>query len=70
MGGNCYFIYSIDDFIRKLWVYLIKMKSEAFEVFKEFKLLVDKQSGNSIKTLKTVGGGEYTSTEFAKFCKS
>ncbi|RDY02975.1 hypothetical protein CR513_13501, partial [Mucuna pruriens] len=31
LGGNHYFISFIDDFSRKLWVYLIKGKEEAFE---------------------------------------
>ncbi|GAU33536.1 hypothetical protein TSUD_143290 [Trifolium subterraneum] len=44
-------------------------KSEAFEVFKRFKTLVEKQSDKSIKVLITDGGGEYTSKEFENYCK-
>ena len=32
-----YFITFIDDFLRKTWVYFLKEKSEAFEVFKSSK---------------------------------
>lgn len=44
-------------------------KSVVFGIFKELKQLVEKQSGNSIKMLRTEGGGEYTSLEFDKFYK-
>ncbi|CAL8122065.1 unnamed protein product [Prunus armeniaca] len=36
-GGNKYFISFIDDFSRKVWVYFLKEKSEAFQAFKDFK---------------------------------
>ncbi|RDX87961.1 hypothetical protein CR513_30501, partial [Mucuna pruriens] len=43
LGGNHYFISFVDDFSRK--------KGEAFEVFKRFKAMVEKQCGYSIKLL-------------------
>jgi len=69
LGGNKYFISFVDEFSRKLWLYLIKAKSEAFKMFQKFKILVEKQSGKSIKILRTDGGGEYTSKLFEKFCE-
>ena len=68
-GGSLYFVSFIDDFTKKMWVYLLQRKSEVFVTFKSFKLLVEKQSGCSIKMLRTDGGGEYTSLEFENFCK-
>ncbi|RDX82517.1 hypothetical protein CR513_36690, partial [Mucuna pruriens] len=41
LGGNYYFISFVGDFSRKLWVYLIKRKGKAFEVFKRFKAMVE-----------------------------
>jgi len=38
-------------------------------VFQKFKILVEKQSGKSIKILRTGGGGEDTSKVFQKFCE-
>jgi hypothetical protein len=52
-GGSRYFITFTDDFSRKTWVYLLKEKSNAFEIFKNFKALVEKESGNSIQCLRT-----------------
>ncbi|KAK2365584.1 putative mitochondrial protein [Trifolium repens] len=69
IGGNSYFLTFIDDYTRHVWLYLIEKKSEVFTKFKKFKILVEKQSGYSVKKLRTDGGGEYTSLEFAKFCE-
>lgn len=49
-----------------VWVYFLKYKSEAFEYFKKFKVLVEKQSGRYIKTLRADRGGEFCSEEFDK----
>lgn len=43
IGGNRYFVTFIDDFTRKVWLYLLKRKSEVFETFKKFKVLVERQ---------------------------
>jgi Integrase core domain len=63
-GGNNYFITFIDDYSRKTWVYFLKEKSAAFEVFKSFKNLVENESGYKIKTLRSNRDGEYTSKRF------
>ncbi|WJX39045.1 hypothetical protein P8452_26635 [Trifolium repens] len=68
-GGNKYFMTFVDEYSRMIWLYHIKAKSDALEVFKRFKTLVEKQSDKSLKILRTDGGGEYTSTEFENFCK-
>ena len=44
IGNNLYFITFIDDYSRKTWVYFLKHKLEAFKVFKQFKVMVEKQS--------------------------
>ena len=59
LGGNSYFVPFIDEFTRKMWIYLIKQKSEVFNIFKKFKLLSEKQSDKVIKVLRIDGGGEY-----------
>jgi hypothetical protein len=69
-GGKRYFITFTDDYCRKTWVYLMKEKSEAFEIFKIFKALVENDSGCMIQCLRTDRGGEYTSNEFNEFCKT
>ena len=70
LGGSKYFITFIDEFTRMIWLYTIKLKSEALEIFKRFKISVEKESDKSIRILRIDGGGEYTSKEFEGFCTS
>ncbi|KAK2412918.1 hypothetical protein QL285_048063 [Trifolium repens] len=67
-GGRRYFITFTDDFSRKTWVYIMKEKSEAFDIFKNFKALVENESRCKIQCLRTDRGGEYTSNDFNDFC--
>ena len=64
LGGNKYLLSFVDDFSRKLWVYMMKEKSIAFATFKNFKAHVEMESGYKIKVLRSNRGGEYTSNEF------
>ena len=68
-GKNKYFLLFIDDYSRKTWVYFLKEKSEVFENFKKFKALVEKESGLSIKAMRSDRGGEFTSNKFNKYCE-
>ena len=36
-----YYVYFIDDFSRKAWIYFMKNKDEVFIKFKEFKALIE-----------------------------
>ena len=49
----------IDDYSRYGYLYLIHEKSQALDVFKEFKAEVELQLGKSIKAVKSDRGGEY-----------
>jgi len=69
VGGNRYFVTFIDDYSRYTVVYFIKKKSEVFEKFKEFEALVTNHFGCKIKTLRSDGGGEYTSAVFEQYLK-
>jgi transposase InsO family protein len=64
---NRYFITFIDDYTRSTWVYFLKEKSKAFEVFKKFKVLVEKLTVLYIKALRSDRGGEYMSTAFMNY---
>ena len=56
----------IDDYSRKTWVYLLKQKSQAFDVFKSCKAMVEKESDKFIKVLILDRGGEYMSNDFVE----
>lgn len=47
----------------------MKHKDEAFETFKEFKALIENQTGKKIKVFRSDNGGEYVSNEFINFFK-
>lgn len=68
-GHKRYLICFIDDFSRKAWVNFLVNKSNAFAYFKLFKSSVEKETGLSIKCLRTDRGGEFTSKEFSDFCR-
>lgn len=67
MGVKFYFLTFIDEIIGYMRIYFMEKKSEVFNPFKGFKLLVEKQVEYSIEKLRTDGGGEYTFNEFAQF---
>lgn len=69
LGGARYFITFIDDYTRKVFVYLIKRRSEVFQKFQEFKVLVENQLDLTIKSLRTDNGTEYLSNDFQAFLK-
>ena len=59
-GGKRYFLIFIDYFSRKTWVYFLKEKYEVFGVFKKFKVMVENETGTTIKVVRSDRGGEYT----------
>ncbi|KAJ4716980.1 Retrovirus-related Pol polyprotein from transposon TNT 1-94 [Melia azedarach] len=56
LGGHRYFVSMIDDFSRMTWVFIMKHKSEAFKKFRQWKALVENQTGKKIKRLRTDNG--------------
>ncbi|KAH9660266.1 hypothetical protein KPL70_024153 [Citrus sinensis] len=68
LGGNRYFLSIIDDFSRKVWVYVLKNKDQVFEKFKEWKHLVENQTGQRLKKLRTDNGLEFCNQPFDSFC--
>lgn len=58
----------IDDFSRKVWVYFLRHKNEAFPTFKKWKALVENQTGKKVKKLRTDNGLEFCETDFNEFC--
>jgi hypothetical protein len=67
IGKNKYFMTLIDDYSRKVFVYFLERKNQAFDKFREFKAAVENELGEKIVCLRTDNGGEYVNTEFDKF---
>lgn len=50
-----------------MWVYNLKEKSEAFDAFKIFRSLVEKEIDIQVKMFRTDRGGEFCSNEFLNY---
>lgn len=68
--GVRYFVTFQDDYSRHISVYLMKRKSEVIQFFKDYKAFMEKQTGFEIMSIRTDGGGEYTSTEFENLLRA
>ncbi|XP_074324274.1 uncharacterized protein LOC141661189 [Apium graveolens] len=62
------FFLLVDDYTRLMWVYMLKNKSDAFEVLKKFQVKVEKEKREKIGTFRTDRGGEFMSKEFISYC--
>lgn len=63
-NGYLYFIF-VDDYTTFTWIYLLRNKSEALQVYCNFKAEVELQLGISIKNIQSKWGGECrASTDF------
>ncbi|GJT67395.1 retrovirus-related pol polyprotein from transposon TNT 1-94 [Tanacetum coccineum] len=69
LGGARYILSIIDNFSRMTWVFMMKHKSETFEKFKHWKILIKNQTGRKIKRLRTANGLDFCSREFNDFCR-
>src|SRR4051812_29728782 len=66
-SGARYFLSIVDDYSRKLWVFIQKTKDETFENFKSWKTLVENQTGRKVKRLRTDNGLEFCNEAFDSF---
>ncbi|GKE20167.1 retrovirus-related pol polyprotein from transposon TNT 1-94, partial [Tanacetum coccineum] len=68
LGGKMYFLSIVDDYSRRVWVYILRFKHEAFGKFKEWKQLVENQTERTVKKLRTDNGLEICNREFEQLC--
>lgn len=54
-----YYIHFLDDFSRFVWVYPLKLKSDAFSAFEHFVTFVNTRFEATLKLLQLGNGGEY-----------
>nr|GEZ67651.1 retrovirus-related Pol polyprotein from transposon TNT 1-94 [Tanacetum cinerariifolium] len=53
---------------RRIWVYILMFKHEAFGKFKKWKQLVENQTGRTVKKLRTDNGLEFCNQKFEQLC--
>ena len=56
-------------FQKKSLIYFLKTKDQTFEKFKEWKLMIEKQTNKEIKYLRTDNGLEFCGEVFNGFCR-
>lgn len=69
LGGNKYYVTFIDDYSRKVTIFLIKNKSQVFDCFVRYKNMVENQLDKRIKILRTDNGGEFCNAKFSQLCE-
>ncbi len=70
IGGWKYFAGFIDDYSGLARAYFRKHKSDAIQVFKDYKVWAENQTSKKIKLIRSDRGGEYTSDEFSTLLRS
>lgn len=53
------FMIIIDDYSMMAWVYFLKIKDKTFQTFKQWKMMIEKQTGRQVTRLRTDNGLEY-----------
>ena len=64
MRGAKYFVKFVNDFMRKVYIYMINSKGEWFERFKEFQAFAEMQSEHEIKAFQLMSGWDFISKDF------
>ena len=59
----------VDDFSRRVWVYVMKHKDEVLEIFLKWKKLVEARTGRKIKVLRSDNGTEFKNDPFLQVCQ-
>lgn len=69
MGSSKNFVTFINNFLRKVWVYMLRTKGECLEKFKELKAFIETRSKHKIKVFWSDNSGEFILKEFKRFLK-
>ena len=71
-GGNRYFLSLIDDYSRKVWLYMLNTKDEhtVLTKVKEWKTLVENQTNKRVKVLRMDNGLEFCNEQFEMLYKN
>lgn len=67
-SGYKYWVTFVDNYSRYKQVYLLKKKSDAFDVFKEYVAYAERKQGVLVKELQDDKGGEYMGKDFTQYC--
>lgn len=66
--GQCTTTYAL-DYTMRAWTFTIRTHNEAFDIFKQWKALVENQKGSKVKMLRIDNGLEFVNEIFDNSCK-
>lgn len=64
LGGSRFVMTFIDDATRKVFVYFLEKKNQAFKAYCKFKFMAERQTSRKLKILRTDNGTEYVNKVF------
>jgi hypothetical protein len=59
LGGASYMLTITDDYSKKVWPYFLKHKYGAFDAFRKWKDMIEKQTEKKVKMLHNNNGMEF-----------
>lgn len=68
-NGERYYVSILDDFSKRMFVFPITHKSDAFEVFLRHVNWAERSLGRKVKTIRTDNGGEFDNQFFDQLCR-
>ena len=69
LGGKRWLVTLLDNYSMRVWMYPMRHKNEVFQIFFEWKKMVENQTNKKIKKLRLDNGEEYTYDSFLKVCR-
>ena len=68
IGGALYFVTFIDDHSRKVWGFVLTIKDQVLDAFKELHARLERETRRKLKAVRADHGGAYRGP-FEKYCK-
>ncbi|KAL4569135.1 hypothetical protein LXL04_024766 [Taraxacum kok-saghyz] len=59
INGNRYFVLSVDDYTKFVWIYFLSTKSQVLQTFNNFRTMIKTQFGYEIKSFQSDWGSEF-----------
>ena len=66
-AGEKYMLNLVDNFTSCSWTYMLKKKSDAIDVFKDWKALIESEYSLKLSIICMDSGGEHTSNQFEAY---
>lgn len=70
LRGSRYYVTFIEGLSRNVWIYVLKHKSNVFNVFNIWKAMVEIETSLKLKCLRFDNGGEYVDGGFKQYCET